>query len=91
MRLRRHVGVTIVNKKFPTSILQDYNTVMFSDWRKKQWREYWQNHNEFVREQKRKRNRLHFLQVVHRFSLAQKVYERKKYPEIITPELCREL
>lgn len=81
----------VVNQEFPKSIFYDYDVVMFSEWRKEQWRDYFQNHSEFVRKQKRKRYKLYILQFAHRFSMIKRIYERKKYPEVIPLELYREL
>lgn len=51
----------VVNQEFPKFILSNYDVVMLSEWRKEQWREYFQNHSKFVHEQKRKRYKLYIL------------------------------
>ena len=79
----------VIESEFPNDILENFETIMYTEYRKQKWRDFFKNHNQFVLGQKKKRKRTQCLQVLRAIPGMQQLYNLKKYPEVIPKELTR--
>lgn len=77
----------IVKKNFPLDILMQYQEIMDNDWRKQKWKQWFENHSNFVKKQSWMRFKNSLLKMIKRIPGMRGIYVQIKYPEVLTQEI----
>lgn len=79
--------INLVKNEFPNDIIKDFESIMFTEWRKELYRKYYNEHECFVSLHRKKIFRSRILKFFYKFPFVQDVYDKRKYPEIVPKEL----